>query len=145
LEKKASWSVADCRDVLRCIFKKYEEKDGDTRCERIIEDFQMSLKTQSTQNEIQQRADAIMSTVRAAGNVAPIPFLSVAAKSIENIIETAQVCAIIIHSRFQLIPFNQTIERDQEALESLVNDAKDLVVFLWGSYDQSHDQKKLAS
>jgi hypothetical protein len=82
-----------------------------------------------------------MSTVRAAGNVAPIPFLSVVAESVENIVESAQVCSIIIDSRSQLIPYNQTIERNQEALENLANDSKDLVVLLWGTYHQSHDQK----
>ena len=39
------------------------------------------------------------------------------------------------------MPYNQTIERNQEALENLANDAQDLVVFLWDTYDQSHDQK----
>ena len=37
--------------------------------------------------------------------------------------------------------YKQTIENNQEALESLANDAKGLVVLLWGTYDQSHDQK----
>jgi hypothetical protein len=37
--------------------------------------------------------------------------------------------------------YKQTIENNQEALESLVNDAKGLVVLLWGTYHQSHDQK----
>jgi hypothetical protein len=141
LEKEASWSLADFGDALKVIFKKYDEKDGDTRCERIIEDLQISSNKQSAKNEIQQRVDAIMSTVRAAGNVAPIPFLSVAAESVENIVETAQVCAIIIDSRSQLIPYNQTIENNQEALENLANDSKELVVVLWRTYDQSHDQK----
>ena len=105
LEKEASWSLAEFGDALKVVFKKYEEKDGDARCERMIEDCQMSLDKQSAKNEIQRRVDPIMSTVRAAGNVAPIPFLSVAAKSVENIVETAQVCGIIMDSRFQLIPF----------------------------------------
>jgi hypothetical protein len=91
LEKEASCSLADFGDALKVIFKKYP--DGDTRCERIIKDFQMSYK-QSAKNEIQRRVDVIMSTIRAAGNVAPIPFLSVAAESVENIVETIQVCAI---------------------------------------------------
>jgi hypothetical protein len=94
LKKEASWSLADCRNTLKAIFKIYQ--DVDTRCERIIEDFQMSSNKQSAKNEIQRRVDAIMSTVRTAGNVAPIPFLSVAAESIKNIVETAQVCAITI-------------------------------------------------
>jgi hypothetical protein len=137
LGKEASWSLADFGDSLKVIFQNSE----DARCKRITEDFQMSLNNQSAKNEIQQRVVAIMSTVRAAGNVASIPFLSVAAESIENIVETAQVCAIIIDSWSQLIPYNQTIERNQEALENLANDAKDVVVFLWRIYDQSHDQK----
>jgi hypothetical protein len=33
------------------------------------------------------------------------------------------------------------MENNQEALESLANDAKRLVVLLWGTYHQSHDQK----
>ena len=33
------------------------------------------------------------------------------------------------------------MERNQEALENLVNDVKGLVVLLWGTYDQSHDKK----
>ena len=33
------------------------------------------------------------------------------------------------------------IGRNQEALESLANDAKGLVVLLWDAYHQSHDQK----
>jgi hypothetical protein len=144
LEKEASWPVADCHSTLKFIFKKYElflEKDMSTRCKRIIEYFQMSLNKQSARNEIQHRVDATMSTIRAAGNVAPIPFLSVAAESVKNIFETAQVCAIIIDSQSQLMLYNQTIERNQEALENLVNNAKDLVIFLWGTYDQSHNQK----
>jgi hypothetical protein len=91
LGKEASWSLAGFGDALKVIFKKYEEKDGDTRCERIIENCQMSAK-----NEIQRRVDANMSTVRAAGNVAPIPFLTEAAESVENIVETVQVCAITV-------------------------------------------------
>ena len=94
LEKEAGWSCADFGDALKVIFKQHH--DGDRRCQRIIKDFQMSLKKQSAKNEIPPRVDAIMSTVRAAGNVAPIPFLSVAAESIENIIEATQVCAITI-------------------------------------------------
>jgi hypothetical protein len=96
LENEASWSAARCRNILKFIFKKYEEKDGDTRCERIIESCQMSLNKQSAKNEIQRRVDAVMNTVGAAGNVAPIPFLSMAAESVENIVETAQVCPIIL-------------------------------------------------
>jgi hypothetical protein len=141
LEEEASWSFAHFGDALKVIFKKHEEKDGDTRCERIIEDFQMSLNKQSAKNKIQPRVDAIMSTVRAAGNAVPIPFLSVAAESVESIVETAQVCAIAIDSRSQLIAYNQTIEKNQEALENLANDAEGLVVLLWGTYHQSHDQK----
>jgi hypothetical protein len=100
LEKEASWSLADFGDALKVILKKHKEKDGDTRCERIIEDFQMSLNKQSAKNEIQRRVDAVMSAVKAAGNVTPIPFLSTAVESVENIVETAQVCAIIIDFRF---------------------------------------------
>ena len=37
------------------------------------------------------------------------------------------------------------MEKNQEALESLVNDVKGLVVFLWGTYDQSHDKKNWPS
>jgi hypothetical protein len=33
------------------------------------------------------------------------------------------------------------MENNQEAPESLANDAKRLVVLLWGTYYQSHDQK----
>ena len=98
LEKEASWSLADFGDALKVIFKNY--KGGDSRCKRIIEDFQMSLNKQSAKNDIQQRVDPIMSTVRAAGNVAPIPYLSVAAESVENIGETVQVCATTTDSRF---------------------------------------------
>jgi hypothetical protein len=32
------------------------------------------------------------------------------------------------------------MENNQEALESLANNAKCLVVLLWGTYYQSHDQ-----
>ena len=99
-QKEAGWSLADFGDALKVIFKKYDEEDGDTRYERIIENCQMILNKQSTKNEIQRRADAVMSTVGAAGNVASIPFLSMAAESVENIVETAQVCVIIIDSRF---------------------------------------------
>jgi hypothetical protein len=33
------------------------------------------------------------------------------------------------------------MENNQEAVESLANDAKGVVVLLWGTYHQSHDQK----
>jgi hypothetical protein len=97
LEKEASWSVADCRDALKFNFKNYglfSEKDADRRCESIIKGFQRSLKKQSAIDKIQQRVDAVLSTVKAVGNVAPIPFVSVAAQSAERISETVQVCAI---------------------------------------------------
>jgi hypothetical protein len=139
LEKEASWSLADFGDTLKVVSERFF--DGGGIYKRVIEDLQMNLNKQSAKNKIQPRFDAIMSTVRAAGNVAPIPFLSVVAESVENIVETAQVCSIIIDSRSQLILYNQTIERNQEALENLANDAKDLVVLLWGTYHQSHDQK----
>jgi hypothetical protein len=96
LEKEASWSLADFGDALKVIFKKYGEKDGETRCERIIEDFQMSLTKQNAKNENQRKVDAIMSTIIAVSNVTPISFLSVAAESVENIIEIVQVCAITV-------------------------------------------------
>ena len=96
LEKEASWSVADCRDALKFSFKNYGllEKDADTRCESIIKGFQRRMKKQSAIDEIQQRVDAVLSTVKAVGNVAPIPFVSLAAQSAERISETVQVCAI---------------------------------------------------
>ena len=105
LGKEASWSIADCHDALKCIFTKYEEQDGDTRCERIIAQLQMSLKKQSAieqvsvGDDIQQRVDVILSTIIAVGNVTSIPFLSVATENIENIGETVQVCAITIDLR----------------------------------------------
>jgi hypothetical protein len=100
LEKEASWSLADFGDALNVIFKKHGEKDRAKRCERIIESCQMILNKQCAKNEIQRRVDAVMSTIGTAGNIAPIPFLSMAAESVQNIVETAQVCAIMIDSRF---------------------------------------------
>ena len=105
LEKEASWSLADFGDALKVLFKKYEEKDGDTRCERIIENCQMSLKKKSgieqdsVGDEIQRRLNTILGTIIAVGNVNPIPFLSVAAESVENIVEIVQVCAITVDLR----------------------------------------------
>ena len=148
LAKEASWSLADFRDAL-----KFKHKgnlwltDVDARCERIVKHVQMGLKKKSAieqvsvRDDIQQSVDAILSTILAAGNVTPIPFLSVATENIENIVETIQVCEITIDLRSYLIAYKQTFENNQEALESLVNDAKRLVVLLWGTYCQSHDQK----
>jgi hypothetical protein len=148
LRKAANWSLADFRDALKVNHKKYgryHQSLRDSRCEDIIEDFQMSLNKQSDKNEIQRRVDAILSTIIAVGNVTPIPFLSVAAENIENIGETVQVCATTIDLRSSLIAYNQTIETNQEALESLANDAKRLVVLLWGVYHKSHDRKNWPS
>jgi hypothetical protein len=108
LGKEASWSLADFRDALKFTFKTHElfsEKVVDTRCERIIEHFQMSLKKQnaikqvSVGDDIQQRVDTILSTIIAVGNVTPIPFLSVSTESTESIGETVQVCATTIDLR----------------------------------------------
>jgi hypothetical protein len=96
LGKEASWSLGDFRDALKLKYK----KDGwltDAICERIIEPFQMSLKKQkSVGDDVQQKVDAILSTIIAVGNVTPIPFRSVATKSIESIGETVPVCATTI-------------------------------------------------
>jgi hypothetical protein len=108
LAKEASWSLADFRDALKLNYKKYRwltEKDVDTRCERIIEPFLMSLKKQSAieqvsvGDDIQQSVDTILSTIIAVGNVTPIPFLPVATESIENIGQIVQVCATTIDLR----------------------------------------------
>jgi hypothetical protein len=102
LGKEASWTLADFRDALKLTLRNeasLTEKDGDAICERIVEDFQMSLNKQSAKNEIQRRVDAILSTIIAVGNATPIPFLSVATESIENIGETVQVCATAIDLR----------------------------------------------
>ena len=105
LAKEASWSLADFRDALKLIFKKYDlflEEEVEMRCERIMEHFQMKQSTieqDSVGDDTQQRVDAILSTITAVGNVSPIPFLSAATKSIENIGETVQVCATKIDLR----------------------------------------------
>ena len=108
LAKEASWSLADFRDALKLPYKKYRfltEENVDARCERIIEAFQMGLKKQSAieqvsvGDDIQQRVDAILSTIIAVGNVTAIPFLSVAAESVENIVEFVQVCEITVNLR----------------------------------------------
>jgi hypothetical protein len=108
LAKEASWSLTDFRDALKFNYKKlgcFTEDGLDTICERIIEDFQMSLKKQSAIEQVsvgddtQQRVDAILSTIIPVGNVTPIPFLSVATESIKNISETVQVCATTIDLR----------------------------------------------
>ena len=108
LAKEANWSLAEFRDALKLNYKKdrwLTEKDVDARSERIIEHVQMSLKKQSVieqvsvGDDIQQRVNAILSTIIAVGNVTPIPFLSAAAESIENIVETVQVCATTINLR----------------------------------------------
>jgi hypothetical protein len=104
LRKEASWSPVDFRDALWLTYKDewLTEKDMDAICERIIEHFGMSSKKQSTieqvsvRDDTQQRVDAILSAIIAVGNVTPIPFLSVATKSIVNIDETVQVCATTI-------------------------------------------------
>ena len=99
LAKEASWSLADFRDALKLNYKKdrwLTEKDVDARCQRIIKHFQMkqsAIRQVSVGDDIQQRVDAILSTIIAVGNVTPIPFLSVATVTIENIGETVQVCA----------------------------------------------------
>jgi hypothetical protein len=89
LGKEASWSLADFRNALKLIHTKggrYKKVDVDAICERIIEQV-------SVGDNIQQRVDAILSTIIAVGNVTSIPFLSVATESIVNIGETVQVCA----------------------------------------------------
>ena len=150
LAEEASWSLADFHDALKLTYKKdplLTKKDMDAICERMIENLQISLKKQSTigpvsvGDDIQQRVNAILSTIIAVGNVTPIPFLSVAMESIENIAETVQVCATTIKLRSQLIAYKQTIETHQEALKSLANDGKHLVVLLWGTYYRSHDRE----
>ena len=96
LGKEASWSLADFRDALKLNYKKDRwlrlDNDMDATCERII-------KQVSVGDDIQQRVDAILSTIKAVGNVAPTPFLSVAIESIENIVETVRVCATTIDLR----------------------------------------------
>ena len=107
LAKEASWSLADFRHALKLNYKfgYMSEEYVDTNCERIIGYLQMSLKKRSAVeqdsfgDDIQQRVDAILSTIIAVGNVPPIPFLSVATQSIENISETVQVCATTIDLR----------------------------------------------
>jgi hypothetical protein len=108
LGKEASWSLADFHDFLKLPFKEagwFTEKKMDVMCERIIKPIQMSLQEQSAiehvsvGDDIQQRVDAILSTIIAADNVTPIPFLSVATESIRNISETVQVCATAIDLR----------------------------------------------
>ena len=105
LAKEASWSLAEFRDALKLNYKKCRwltEKGVDAICESTMELFQMSLKKQSAieqvsvGDDIQQRIDVILSTIIAVGNVTPIPFLSVATESIENVVETVQVCATTI-------------------------------------------------
>jgi hypothetical protein len=139
LGKEASWSLADFCDALKLTCKELTEKDVDA----ILEHDQMSYKKQSSIEQvsvgdnIQQRVNAILSTI-AVDNVT---FLSVAIQSIVNIGKTVQVCATTSDLQSLLIAYKQTIETNQEALESLVNNAKRLVVLLWGTYYQSHDQK----
>ena len=71
----------------------------------MIEYVQMSSKKQSAieqasvGDDIQQRIDAILSTIIAVGNVTSIPFLSAATENIENIVQTVQVCATTIDLR----------------------------------------------
>jgi hypothetical protein len=105
LAKEASWSLTDFRDALKSIFKNYHllsEKVVDTRCEWIMEHSQMKQSTieqDSVGDDIQHRVNAILSTIIAVDNVPPVPFLSVATESIENIGETVQVCATTINLR----------------------------------------------
>jgi hypothetical protein len=108
LAKAASWSLVDFRDALKLNSKKdrwLTEKDVDAICERIIEHDQKSLKKQSAieqisvGDDIQQRVDAILSTIIVVGNVTPIPFLPVAIESIANVGENVQVCATTIDRR----------------------------------------------
>ena len=108
LAKEANWSLADFRDALKLNYKKFKymsESYADTRCEEIMGYLPMSLKERSAVeqdsvgDDIQQRVDAILSTIIAAGNVTPIPFLSAATDFIENIVETVQVCATTIDLR----------------------------------------------
>ena len=105
MAKDASWSLAGFRDALKLTYKVdrwLTEEEVDAICERIIEPFQISLKKQSAIEQfsvgvdIQQRADAILSTIIAVGNATPIPFLSVATECIEDIVDIVQVCAITI-------------------------------------------------
>ena len=107
LAKEASWSLADFRNALKLNYKTsgFTEEYVELICDGIMEYLQMSLKKQSAMkqvsvgDDIQQRVDAILSTIIAVGNVTPIPFLSVATESIENILEIVQVCAITINLR----------------------------------------------
>jgi hypothetical protein len=95
LGKEASWSLVDFRDALKLNCKKdgwLTEEGVDAICESVIEQV-------SVGDDIQQRVDAILSTIIAVGNVNPIPFLSVATESIKNIGETVQVCATTIDLR----------------------------------------------
>jgi hypothetical protein len=102
LVKEAGWSLADFRDAFRLTYEKnrrFTENEVNARCERIIQHVRMSLKKPSAKNEIQQRVDAIMSTIIPVDNVTSVPFLSVATESIVNISETVQVCATTIDLR----------------------------------------------
>jgi hypothetical protein len=107
LRSEASWSLVDFRDALRLTYKHrwLTQRAVDTICESITENVEMSWKKQSgieqasVGDDIQQRVDAILSTIIAAGNVTSIPFLSVATESIVNISETVQVCATTIDLR----------------------------------------------
>ena len=105
LGTEASWSPPDFCDALKLHYKKDQwltEKGVDAMCERIIEHDQMSFKKQSAieqvsvGDDIQQRVDAILSTIIAVRNVT---FLSVATEDIVNIGETVQVCATTIDIR----------------------------------------------
>jgi hypothetical protein len=103
LGKAANWSLADFCDALKLAYKNDQwltviATDADSICERIIEYVQMSSKKQiaieqvSVGDNIQQRVDAILSTIV----VHNVTFLSVATQSIANIGETVQVCATTI-------------------------------------------------
>jgi hypothetical protein len=95
LGKEASWSLADFRDALKLDYQGVQwltEKDANAICKGFIEQV-------SVGDDIQQRVDAILSSIIAVGNVTPIPFLSVATESIVNIGETVQVCVTTIDLR----------------------------------------------
>ena len=84
----------------------------DVICERIIK---------QVSDDIQQRVDAILSTIIVVANITPIFFLSVATENIENIIETVQVCATTIDLQSQLMAYKQTIKKHWKVWQTMQN------------------------
>lgn len=70
---------------------------------------QSPIKEDSTGDEIQGGVDFILGFVIAFGKSTPIPFLSLAAESVQKISETVKVCATMIDLRSQLLLINRII------------------------------------